>query len=514
MKRSNKKGFTIVELVIVIAIIAILAAVLIPTFASLIQKANESKDTQLVKNLNTALAADNTEHKTMTAALKAATEFGYDVGKINASATGNEILWDSENDVFCYLKDGNVEYIPESNATKPADYKLWKIYNADDKLEAQTYSIYWNRTDAFTAPLTVGFDAGSNTATTALTYKGTVGNSVVIRTNGGTLTVDAKDDSVSHYGAANLIDITAVKGESFHEFGSAAVVTVTSGRFVAESTAKVLRVHAATSTAKLAEVSGANVFEYTKADDSEIKVENSTKTVEKKDLDKTNIGIELVAEGGVAEINGIQFKDLQSAFNAAKDGDTVNLISDYKISDNVTDTVEDRLIIKKKITLNFGSYRVIGQPKMSEYNNNFTAIIVDADTTFVADENGGIFCEVSSEGIGPYGVNICNGAKLTVKGGTYFGGGTAIQVQKGELEILEGKFACAPYDEPYRYQFLINAYDPAFKDGSAKISIKGGCFTKFNPSNCKAEGEGTDFVADGYTVETNDEVYTVKKATK
>ena len=44
MKRSNKKGFTIVELVIVIAIIAILAAVLIPTFASLIQKANESND--------------------------------------------------------------------------------------------------------------------------------------------------------------------------------------------------------------------------------------------------------------------------------------------------------------------------------------------------------------------------------------------------------------------------------------------------------------------------------------
>ena len=43
MRKSNKKGFTVVELVIVIAIIAILAAVLIPTFASLIQKANEFK---------------------------------------------------------------------------------------------------------------------------------------------------------------------------------------------------------------------------------------------------------------------------------------------------------------------------------------------------------------------------------------------------------------------------------------------------------------------------------------
>ncbi len=46
MKRNNKKGFTIVELVIVIAVIAILAGVLIPTFSNLITKANESKALQ------------------------------------------------------------------------------------------------------------------------------------------------------------------------------------------------------------------------------------------------------------------------------------------------------------------------------------------------------------------------------------------------------------------------------------------------------------------------------------
>lgn len=46
MKKSNKKGFTIVELVIVIAVIAILAAVLIPTFSNVVNKANESKAMQ------------------------------------------------------------------------------------------------------------------------------------------------------------------------------------------------------------------------------------------------------------------------------------------------------------------------------------------------------------------------------------------------------------------------------------------------------------------------------------
>lgn len=42
MKKLNKKGFTIIELVIVIAVIAILAAVLIPTFSSVISNANKS----------------------------------------------------------------------------------------------------------------------------------------------------------------------------------------------------------------------------------------------------------------------------------------------------------------------------------------------------------------------------------------------------------------------------------------------------------------------------------------
>ena len=56
MLKLNKKGFTVVELVIVIAVVAILAAVLIPTFINLMQTANESADIQLVTNLNKIMA--------------------------------------------------------------------------------------------------------------------------------------------------------------------------------------------------------------------------------------------------------------------------------------------------------------------------------------------------------------------------------------------------------------------------------------------------------------------------
>ncbi|MBQ3597726.1 MAG: prepilin-type N-terminal cleavage/methylation domain-containing protein [Clostridia bacterium] len=52
-KKNNRKGFTIVELVIVIAVIAILAAVLIPTFGNVIEKANISAAKQEAKNVFT-----------------------------------------------------------------------------------------------------------------------------------------------------------------------------------------------------------------------------------------------------------------------------------------------------------------------------------------------------------------------------------------------------------------------------------------------------------------------------
>ena len=59
MKKMNKKGFTIVELVIVIAVIAILAAVMIPTFGGIIEKANKSSVQQTAQALyKQALAID------------------------------------------------------------------------------------------------------------------------------------------------------------------------------------------------------------------------------------------------------------------------------------------------------------------------------------------------------------------------------------------------------------------------------------------------------------------------
>ena len=58
-KLNNKKGFTIVELVIVIAVIGILAGVLIPTFSGIQQSAKESAAFQECKNVLSSVLALN-----------------------------------------------------------------------------------------------------------------------------------------------------------------------------------------------------------------------------------------------------------------------------------------------------------------------------------------------------------------------------------------------------------------------------------------------------------------------
>ena len=179
-------------------------------------------------------------------------------------------------------------------------------------------------------------------------------------------------------------------------------------------------------------------------------------------------------------------------------------------TNNSADTAEARLTITVPTTLNLNA-KIVTPDDMGNNQTNFCALIVDADTTINATENGGIDTGTN----GGYGINVRNGATLTINGGNYYGGGTAVQVQKGTLIINGGTFAVEKYeDEAYGYNFLLNCIDSAYRDGTAKIIVKGGTFVNFNPADCKAEGANTNFVADGYHVvsapqENGDVWYTV-----
>jgi len=198
--------------------------------------------------------------------------------------------------------------------------------------------------------------------------------------------------------------------------------------------------------------------------------------------------------------------ELKTALN---NGGTISVTKDIKT--NNEDTEKARMVIANPTTLNLDK-KIISPDNMGNNNTNFTALIVDADTTINATKKGGINTGIN----GGYALNVRKGATLTINGGDYYGGGTVVQVQEGTLIINGGKFACEAFSNPtYGYNFQINCIDSAYKNGTAKVIIKGGTFINFNPANCTAEGAGTNFVAEGYKVTSevvgDDTYYTVVK---
>lgn len=55
MIKSNKKGFTLVELVVVVAVLLILAAIAIPTVSGVINQAQTATDSANAKSIETAI---------------------------------------------------------------------------------------------------------------------------------------------------------------------------------------------------------------------------------------------------------------------------------------------------------------------------------------------------------------------------------------------------------------------------------------------------------------------------
>ncbi|MGN1122003.1 MAG: hypothetical protein ACI4RV_06520 [Eubacteriales bacterium] len=88
---------------------------------------------------------------------------------------------------------------------------------------------------------------------------------------------------------------------------------------------------------------------------------------------------------------------------------------------------------------------------------------------------------------------VVNSETTTVKGGTFEGASEAVYVNGTATVTIKGGFFTS--DIP---NYTVNKIDSVID--SATITITGGTYVNFNPSDNTADGEGTNYVSEGYTV--------------
>ena len=107
--KMNKKGFTLIEMLVVIAIIAILVSIVIPVVGNSTEKAKEAADAANIRAAiaevtTKALAGDETASVTVEMSQSDTFEHNADLTNISGYALSNfetdivKISWDEEND--------------------------------------------------------------------------------------------------------------------------------------------------------------------------------------------------------------------------------------------------------------------------------------------------------------------------------------------------------------------------------------------------------------------------------
>ena len=220
MKKTLKKGFTIVELVIVIAVIAILAAVLIPTFVSVTRKANESADIQACRQMNTYLAVNEvTEGKTVDEVYSLLSENGITAKNYQPLYSGRFFFWDSKINRIVYTDENYNVLFPENSGADRANGWASLSGKINEEQVAVTEGtakvstaeqLYWlanKKTNANTIELTADIDLMG--ADLGFTY------------SGGNVTIKGKEGGTKITGLVqNTAKLTGLKGNENKVYAS------------------------------------------------------------------------------------------------------------------------------------------------------------------------------------------------------------------------------------------------------------------------------------------------------
>lgn len=188
----------------------------------------------------------------------------------------------------------------------------------------------------------------------------------------------------------------------------------------------------------------------------------------------------------VASINGKNYLTLQEAVAV---GGEVKLLKDVDISETV--------IVAKAVKLDLNGKTIGNTNDLWEKRaDDWSLLSVRAGGDLTITGNGTLKAKEND----CYAVDVQDGATLTIENGTFVGNIHAVYVYQGELTVKGGAYSIQQKypDTAKADEFVLNCYDKHRTEGTAKITVTGGTFVKFNPANCAAEGAGTNFVAAGY----------------
>ena len=98
MKKNNKRGFTLAELLIVVAIIAVLVAIAVPVFTTQLERSREATDLSNIRSAYAEVVADYlatgaNASKSATATVnqkEAGWQMGSDQAKLHTRVNGSE----------------------------------------------------------------------------------------------------------------------------------------------------------------------------------------------------------------------------------------------------------------------------------------------------------------------------------------------------------------------------------------------------------------------------------------
>ena len=184
--------------------------------------------------------------------------------------------------------------------------------------------------------------------------------------------------------------------------------------------------------------------------------------------------------------------DAKSLTEAAKEGGIITVSNDIKSNKTIVANGTVQLDMNGKTLANSDTIW-----KDDEDPNNWSLVSAQNGSNLTIDGNGTFKAKEND----CFAVDVQDGSNVVIKNGTFVGNVHAVYVLEGTATIEGGTFSVQQkYSAADPYEFVLNCYDANRKAGKAKIIVKGGTFINFNPANCKAEGAGTNFVADGYKV--------------